>query len=152
MQKVLQQGPWFVNGYSLSVKRWHPNFVTSEAKEDVSAIWVRLLEFPTEFYDHGILARVGNKLGRLVKTDVYTSSALRCRYAHICVEVQIGIPVRKHITIGQHRQPLIYEGSKIFCSNYGILGHTTINCINNHIHIKEITTQKETRKSTTTLQ
>lgn len=32
-QKILQQGPWFVNGFFLSVKGWHPNFVASEARD-----------------------------------------------------------------------------------------------------------------------
>ncbi|XP_049414794.1 uncharacterized protein LOC125877589 [Solanum stenotomum] len=84
LQKTLQQGPWFVNGFVLSIKRWHPNFVASEAKETKSAIWIRLPELPTEFYDHSILARIGKKLGKLVKTDVCTSEALRGRYARMC--------------------------------------------------------------------
>lgn len=40
--KVLQNGPWFVNGFFLSVKKWQPNFVVSTAKERSTAIWIRL--------------------------------------------------------------------------------------------------------------
>lgn len=29
--KVLEEGPWFINGYFLAVQRWVPNFVASEA-------------------------------------------------------------------------------------------------------------------------
>lgn len=95
--------------FFLSVKSWHPNFVASEAKETSSAIWVRQPELPTEFYDHQILAKVGKKLGKLVKTDVCTSATLRGRYARICVEVPIGIPVKKQVTIGNHKQQLVYK-------------------------------------------
>ncbi|KAH0717053.1 hypothetical protein KY285_013084 [Solanum tuberosum] len=128
LQSILQNGPWFINGYFLSVKRWHPNFVASEAKENFSVIWLRLPELPTEFYDHSILARVGRKVGKLVKTDVCTSATLRGRYARICVEVPLGTPVQKFIYIGHHKQNIVYEGSNIFCNNSGVLGHNTINC------------------------
>ncbi|KAG5608965.1 hypothetical protein H5410_020246, partial [Solanum commersonii] len=81
-----------------------------------------------EFYDHLVLTKIGQKLGKLVKTDVCTSEALRGRYARICVEVHIGIPVRKKIAIGQHLQPLVYEGSNILCSACGVLGHKILTC------------------------
>lgn len=61
--KILQQGPWFVNGFFLSVNRWQPNFVISESNETTFAIWLRLSKLPAEFYNHRILAKVGNKLG-----------------------------------------------------------------------------------------
>ncbi|KAK4726660.1 hypothetical protein R3W88_031577 [Solanum pinnatisectum] len=115
---------WFF----LTLKRCHPNFVTSKAKKNVSAIWVRLSELPTEFYNQGILTLIENKLGRLVKMDMCTSSILRGLYAHICVEVPIGIIVKEHIRIGQHKQPLIYEGSNILCTNCGVLSHINTNC------------------------
>lgn len=54
LNKVLHGGPWFINGFFLSVKRWQPNFVASNAKEMYSAIWMRIPELPTEYYDHKI--------------------------------------------------------------------------------------------------
>ncbi|KAH0647235.1 hypothetical protein KY290_033226 [Solanum tuberosum] len=72
LQKTLQQGPWFINDFFLSVKHWHPNFVASEAKETKSTIWIRLSELPTKFYDHSILASIGKNL----------ASLLRQMYAH----------------------------------------------------------------------
>ncbi|KAK4710442.1 hypothetical protein R3W88_004955 [Solanum pinnatisectum] len=110
LQKTLQQGPWL---------------------ETKSAIWIRLPELPTEFYDYSILARIGKKLGKLVKTNVCTSKTLRRRYARICVEVPIDVSIRKYISIGHHKQPLQYEGSNILCSRCGILGHTNQICPSN---------------------
>lgn len=81
MKNVLQNGPSFISEYFISVERWSPNFVASEAKEDISVIWIRLSELPTKFYDHQLLARVGKTLGRLMKIDICTSQALRGRYA-----------------------------------------------------------------------
>ncbi|KAK6789819.1 hypothetical protein RDI58_013619 [Solanum bulbocastanum] len=76
LHKTLQRGPWFTNSFFLSVKRWHINFVASEAKETKSALWIRLSELSTEFYDHLVLSKIGQKLVKLVKTDVSTSEAL----------------------------------------------------------------------------
>lgn len=120
----------FVNGYFLSVKRWHQKFVVSEAKETYSAIWVRVLELPTEFYDLSILAGVGKKMRRLVKIDICTSSTLRCCYARICMEVPIGIIVKKHITISHHLQTLVNEDQSIHCTTCGFLGHIDVGCTN----------------------
>ncbi|KAH0642619.1 hypothetical protein KY285_033493 [Solanum tuberosum] len=125
---ALQGGPWFINGYYLSIKRWQPNFVASEAKETYSSIWIRLPELPTEYYDHTILAKIGNKLGKLVKTDVCTSATLRERYARICIKVPVEHPVRSHIPIGNLKQKIIYEGDGILCLSCGRVGHTTIAC------------------------
>ncbi|KAK4709047.1 hypothetical protein R3W88_029972 [Solanum pinnatisectum] len=110
MIKALQKGPWFVNGFFLSIKKWQPNFFTSEEDETTSAIWIRLPKLPTEYYDHGILAKIGNKLRR---------------YARICIEVPLGSPVKKHIVIGHLKQKILYEGADMLCVSCGRLGHTT---------------------------
>ncbi|KAH0705518.1 hypothetical protein KY290_010209 [Solanum tuberosum] len=52
MNKALHGGPWFINGFFLSIRRCQPNFVASSAKETVTAIWLRLPELPTQYYDH----------------------------------------------------------------------------------------------------
>lgn len=44
MLTALQKGPWFINGAFLSVKKWHPNLMSLEANENVSAIWICLHE------------------------------------------------------------------------------------------------------------
>lgn len=101
---MLQQGPWFINGFFLTVKRWNPNFVASESKEKKSSILIRLPEIPT------------------IKTDVCTLKALRGHYASICLEVPIGVSIKIHIRIGHHNQSLVYEGSNILCYTCGVLG------------------------------
>lgn len=79
----------------------------SEAKENTYAIWIRLPQLPTEFYDHHILARVGHRMGKLVKTDICTSQVLRGRYARIHVEVEPKVPVKKVVYTGEHIQEIV---------------------------------------------
>lgn len=72
----------------------------SEASETFIAIWIRLLELSTEYYDYSILSKIGSKLGKLVKTDICISATLQGRYARTCIEVFMGVPVNTHIYIG----------------------------------------------------
>lgn len=61
--KALHDGPWFIGNQFLTVRKWEPRFVASEASLTYSAIWARLPELPIEFYDYDILQKIGNKLG-----------------------------------------------------------------------------------------
>ncbi|XP_009758585.1 uncharacterized protein [Nicotiana sylvestris] len=77
--KAIQKGPWFLLENFLSVRRWEPKFVPQEATLSFTAIWVRLLQLPTEFYDNEVLEKVGQKLGKLLKIDTCASATLRGR-------------------------------------------------------------------------
>lgn len=85
MTKALHEGSWFVFNHFLSVRKWEPKFIASVTQLMYSAIWIRLPELPTEFYDFKILQRAGIKVGTLLKIDTCTSSTTRGRYARICI-------------------------------------------------------------------
>lgn len=109
LNKVLQESPWFINDYYLTVQKWVPNFVASKAIQDKLAIWLRLLQLATEFYDAIILGKIGNSIGRLLKVDACTSATLKGRYACLCVEIPLHTPVKSHIYVESHRQQIEYE-------------------------------------------
>nr|XP_033514387.1 uncharacterized protein LOC117279048 isoform X1 [Nicotiana tomentosiformis] len=67
MNLILQKGPWFIYGNFLSIQRWQPNFVATEARQTYSAVWVRLPQVPTEFYDGKMLQKIGGAIERLLK-------------------------------------------------------------------------------------
>ncbi|XP_019257760.1 PREDICTED: uncharacterized protein LOC109235974 [Nicotiana attenuata] len=128
MDKAIQQGPWFINGHFLSITRWKPNFVATKEKVTNSAVWVRLPQLPTKFYDEKILEKIGNAIGRLLKIDVCTSTTLRGRYARLCVELPLEIPVQPFLYAGHHKQVIHYEGENFLCKNYGRLGPIAKQC------------------------
>ncbi|XP_019227688.1 PREDICTED: uncharacterized protein LOC109208978 [Nicotiana attenuata] len=144
MITALHSGPWFINGYFLSTRQWEPNFVAGKAKQIHTAIWVRLPQLPTEFYDGLILKKIGNSIGKLLKIDACTSSTLRGRYARLCVELPLDQPVQQSILVGSHLQQLVYEGVNFLCKNCGYLGHTATSCT--------ITTSKITKLQDPTAQ
>ncbi|KAK4733789.1 hypothetical protein R3W88_008050 [Solanum pinnatisectum] len=128
LHKALHEGPWFVAGNFLSVKKWEQNFVPDTSILTHTAIWARLPQLPTEFYDRQILEKVGEKLGSLLKIDTCTSAALRGHYAHICIQVSLEKPVKTRVRIGNHIKRVVYEGDKILCNDCGRLGHTLLKC------------------------
>lgn len=128
MIKALQGGPWFILNHFLTVRKWEPKFKASSTQLTYAAIWVRLPELPTEFYDLEILCRVGSKLGQLLKIDTCTSTTTRGRYAGICIEVPLEKPLKTHLNIGHHRQQLLYEGLNLLCTHCGRFGHPTATC------------------------
>ncbi|XP_009801431.1 uncharacterized protein [Nicotiana sylvestris] len=128
MVSALQNGPRFINGFFLSLKKWEPNFVASHATQERSAIWIRLPQLPTEFYDAIILKKIGNTIGNLLKIDACTSAALRGRYARLCIEMKLEEPVQSCILIGNYKQEIIYEGEHILCKACGRLEHTIHHC------------------------
>ncbi|XP_019251068.1 PREDICTED: uncharacterized protein LOC109229978 [Nicotiana attenuata] len=128
MEKAMQQGPWFINGYFLSIIHWKPNFVATKERVTKSAVWIRLPRLPTEFYDAKILEKIGNAIGRLLKIDVCTSTTLRGRYARLCVELSLDMPVQPSIYVGHHKQTIHYEGENFLCTKCGRLGHIAQKC------------------------
>ncbi|XP_019241415.1 PREDICTED: uncharacterized protein LOC109221386 [Nicotiana attenuata] len=128
MTKILHNGPWFINGFFLSIQKWVPNFIAKEAHQSYTTVWVRLPQLPTEFYDGIILSRIGNCIGKLLKVDACTSATLRGRYVRLCVELPPEQPVQNYLLIGQHKQLILYEGDDILCKACGKLGHTSLRC------------------------
>ncbi|MBA0558427.1 hypothetical protein Golob_015444 [Gossypium lobatum] len=68
---VFWGGPWLIGGKFITVRIWTPEFRASEAKLDKVAIWVQLIELQIEYYDSGILHKIGTSIGKLVKVDNY---------------------------------------------------------------------------------
>ncbi|XP_019245220.1 PREDICTED: uncharacterized protein LOC109225082 [Nicotiana attenuata] len=136
MDKAIHLGPWFINGHFLSISKWKPNFVARNEKLTSSAVWVRLPQLPTEFYDGRILAKLSNAIGRLLKIDTCTSTTLRGRYARICVEIPLEIPIQPFLFVGDHKQDILYEGEDFLCKNCDRFGHTLRQC--NYIKMQNL--------------
>lgn len=120
----MHQGPWFINGHFFSIIRWKPNFVATQEKVTKLAVWIRLPQLPTEFYDGKILEKIGNAIDRLLKIDVCTSTTLRGRYARLCLELPLEMPVQPFI----YEQTIHYEGENFLCTKCRRLGHIAQKC------------------------
>ncbi|XP_023885179.1 uncharacterized protein LOC111997336 [Quercus suber] len=71
--RVLKNGPWFVGGHYLSIRRWEPNFKPSSTNLSVVAIWIRLPKFPIEYYEELVLRDIGKAIGPVIWVDTHTA-------------------------------------------------------------------------------
>ena len=99
--KVLRGGPWFIGGHFLAIKPWEPYFKAMEAKFSSVAVWVRLPEFPIEFYDKIVLKEIGNAIGPMLRIDYYTASSTRGSFVRLCIQVDLDKPLINTVKIGR---------------------------------------------------
>jgi hypothetical protein len=128
---VVNDGPWFIRQQFLAIRRWSPGFRPSEAKINTTAVWTRLPELPVELYDMGILNRIGNQLGTLLKVDARTVDGERGRFARLCIQIDLDQPLTPMIRIGDIHQRVQYEGISAICFHCGCVGHKAPTCPSN---------------------
>ncbi|KAI3982521.1 hypothetical protein MKX01_031260, partial [Papaver californicum] len=104
------EGPWFIGGHHLFLRRCTPNFKPYVASVNTTMVWARLPELPLEYFVRSVLEKVGTKIGRLVKVDNTTEQVLRGRFARVFVEISTDKPLIPLVRIGSIIQKVEYEG------------------------------------------
>ena len=118
-ENVLRKGPWFIGDHFLSIRPWEPDFKPTLASVSSIAVWVRLNEFPIEYYNAEALQIIGNVIGKVLRVDTFTASETRGRFARICVQVDVEKPLATAIMIGRLEQLICYEGIHKMCFGCG---------------------------------
>uniref|UniRef100_A0A803MV36 RNase H type-1 domain-containing protein n=1 Tax=Chenopodium quinoa TaxID=63459 RepID=A0A803MV36_CHEQI len=106
--RVLNFGPWFINGSFVSTSRWTPGFKPSQATAKKAVVWVELPELPTEFHSSGFLTKIGNSLGKFIKLDA-SKGRNKLRVARILVLIDESQVRKDCIWLGKIKQQLIYR-------------------------------------------
>lgn len=97
---ILNTRPWMILGHCLIVLRWHLCFHPHKNELHKVIVWVRIPGLSLEFYDHNILRKIGNNLGRTIRIDHNTLhkaeggdegsyTTKRIRFARISIEVDL---------------------------------------------------------------
>ncbi|KAI8026706.1 hypothetical protein LOK49_LG02G03142 [Camellia lanceoleosa] len=86
-------GPWVIMDHYLTVRKWTPDFKTSEAFETTTAVWVRFSELPIEYFHEQVLYVIAKQIGKPLKIDLTTAIATRGRFARVCIEVDLHKPL-----------------------------------------------------------
>lgn len=120
---------WMVMGDQyLHVQAWEAGFHPNVAKVTHTAVWIRLKQLHIEYYHLESLKHIGNKLGKLLKLDAVTSSAMRGRFAQLRVQINTTNPLPKHVKIGSFWQDILYKNISVLCYHCGRVGHKEVNC------------------------
>uniref|UniRef100_A0A7N2LRD1 CCHC-type domain-containing protein n=1 Tax=Quercus lobata TaxID=97700 RepID=A0A7N2LRD1_QUELO len=94
-----------------------------EAQVSSVVVWVKLNEFPIEYYDAEILRQIGKALGPVLRVDTHTETKARGRYAGLSVQVDVSKSLNTMVRIKQCNQAVVYEGVNKLCFSCGRLGH-----------------------------
>ena len=126
--RVLRNGPWFVGGHYLSIRRWEANFKPSLANLSAVAVWIRLPKLPIEYYEESVLWDIGRAIGPILRVDTHTALEVRGKFAQLCLQVNLDEPIVKTIRVSRIRQIVQYEGISSLCFSCGKVRHKVEGC------------------------
>ncbi|CAN1182375.1 hypothetical protein LINPERHAP2_LOCUS35931 [Linum perenne] len=121
-------GPWMVGDHYVVIQNWRPYFQPEESTLSTLRVWIRLSGIPLEYFDYGILKRIGDRIGKTVRIDHTTLEALRGNFARLCVEVDLSKPLISKYRMRQRVRRIEYEGLHTICFACGCYGHEEANC------------------------
>ncbi|XP_020235439.2 uncharacterized protein LOC109815203 [Cajanus cajan] len=127
-EKVMLGGPWMIFDHYLIVRQWDPDFSALEAKVNKTLVWVRFPGLGMVFYNESVLLTIASAIGKPVKVDRNTLNMNRGRFARVCVEIDLDIPVVGKFNLNDHWYKVEYEGLHIICTHCGCYGHYARDC------------------------
>lgn len=127
---VINGGPWMLYDHYLTVRPWSPEFVAAHAKIEKTLVWIRLPSLGLQYYDESILLTIASAVGKPIKVDINTRDMARGRFARVCVEIDLSIPVVGKYWLNGAWYTIEYEGLHLLCANCGCYGHVARNCAN----------------------
>ncbi|XP_039120330.1 uncharacterized protein LOC120256715 [Dioscorea cayenensis subsp. rotundata] len=132
LAKLLWDGPWTVDGRILQLFEWRESFQPAFEKLSTAAIWIQLHHVPIELWKGEILDVIASHFGRVLKIDEHTLQLSRSKFARICVEIDLDLPLQKGtwVKYGENSVFIIalYEKLPVFCFSCGRVGHGDSNC------------------------
>ncbi|XP_057443803.1 uncharacterized protein LOC130735952 [Lotus japonicus] len=91
--KVLIGAPWMIFDHYFSVKPWTSDFVATDSKINTTAVWVRIPGLGPQWYHKKILMTLAKGVGKPIKVDMNTVDMNKGRFARVCVEIDLNLPV-----------------------------------------------------------
>ncbi|KAL7213410.1 hypothetical protein ACSBR2_016017 [Camellia fascicularis] len=139
---VYSGGPWVIMDHYLTVRKWEPDFKASEAFETTTAVWVRFLELPIEYFQEKVLYTIAQQIGKPLKIDLTTAMATRGRFARVCIEVDLRKPLCPRFLLGKKSYNIEYESIHSFCFFCGRVDHRKELCKYQEAHPKPQTAHR----------
>jgi hypothetical protein len=127
-EKIMSDGPWMLFDHYLAVARWTPDFASPHTKIEKTLVWIRFPGLNLVYYDESVLLGLASVLGTPIKVDTNTLKVERGRFARICVEIDLTLPVVGKVNVNGHWYNVQYEGLHIICGSCGCYGHHTRDC------------------------
>ncbi|XP_072052108.1 uncharacterized protein [Arachis hypogaea] len=128
-EKVMLGGPWLIEGHYVAVKLWDIDFWPCEKSFGSTLVWVQISGLPIWCYQEQAMMRIASAIGVPIKVDLATKLAERGRYARVCVQINLGLPVIKHIIVEGVTHVVEYESLNLICNYCARYGHDMTQCL-----------------------
>lgn len=116
-----------MNGLTLQLIPWKPYFEQVFTKLMKTMVWLKLHNLLVELWDGESLESIIETIGRLMKMDVYTSLLSRARFARVCLDIDLGHPLKRILWIEDDDTKVFvmipYEQLPKFCFVCGLVDH-----------------------------
>ncbi|KAL0287522.1 UNVERIFIED_CONTAM: hypothetical protein Sradi_7123900 [Sesamum radiatum] len=111
MEEVIEGGPWLLNGQPIILQKWEPGMVLRKLQHTQMPVWIKLRHLPVELWTNEGLSTVASGIGKPLYLDAITRACTRLDFARVCVMLDIGSKLPKHIVIMIPRE----DGSEAAC-------------------------------------
>lgn len=91
-------------------------------------VWVRFQILPVEYYTESWLRKAWDEIRKTVKVDKKTLATTRERFDKVCIEINLGKPLRSRYRMRGREWRLQYEGLHDMCYRCGKYGHQEVAC------------------------
>ncbi|CAN1161430.1 hypothetical protein LINPERHAP2_LOCUS23907 [Linum perenne] len=118
-------------------EEWRPYFRPEDSSLSSLRVWIRLPGIPLEYFDYGILKRIGDRIGKTVRIDHTTLEGSRGNFARICVEVDISKPLLSKYRLRRRVRRIEYEGLHTICFSCGCYGHEEASCPEKNVKVMD---------------
>ncbi|KAL4307650.1 hypothetical protein AHAS_Ahas16G0299500 [Arachis hypogaea] len=122
-ENVMLSGPWLIEEHYVAVKLWDIDFRPCEESFGSTLVWVRISVLPIWCYQEQAMMRIASAIGVPIKVDLATKLAERGRYTRVCVQINLGLPVVKHIIVEGVTHVVEYKSLNLICNSCVRYGH-----------------------------
>lgn len=91
-------------------------------------VWVHFPQLPVEFYTEAWLHKAGDEIGKTIKVNDTTLATIQGRFVRVCVEIDMGKPLKSTYKMRGKDRCLQYEGLHALCFKCSKYGHQEVAC------------------------
>nr|KYP44877.1 hypothetical protein KK1_033618 [Cajanus cajan] len=127
-EKAISSGPWMIFYHYLIVRQWLAVFVASEATIDQTLAWVCFPRHGMVYYDESVLISIAFAIGPPIKVDTNTLTMPRGRFARVCIQIDLNVPVVGKFCLNNIWYNVEYEGLRMLYTKCGCYRHVSREC------------------------
>ncbi|KAF7806998.1 putative N-acetyltransferase [Senna tora] len=133
-RRIMEEAPWNVMGYLISLQRWVLEVTIHEVSYDYSPFWIQIHGVPLQGYSEENAIKIAKKIGEVlnVENPIVDNKIIR-GFLHVRVLINIKEPLITSFWVPRGNLPktwvaLYYEKLQDYCYNCGRIGHEQKDC------------------------